>query len=81
MPLLRAWRPVLVALWSACKSIDLEDCTLVVGYALLGYGCALIQPAYGYIVPGALLVLPRVLVTVMRGRPAREVEERRRWAS
>jgi hypothetical protein len=81
MPLLRALRSALAVLWSACKSIDLEDCTLVLGYALLGYGCALIQPAYGYIVPGTLIVVPRVLLTLMRGRPMRQAEERRRWAS
>jgi hypothetical protein len=80
MPLLRALRSAPAALWSACKSIDLEDCTLVLGYALLGYGCALIQPAYGYIVPGALIVLPRVLLTLMRSRPVRQAEERR-WAA
>jgi hypothetical protein len=80
MPLLRALRSALAVLWSACKSIDLEDCTLVIGYALLGYGCSLIQPAYGYIVPGALIVLPRVLLTLMRSRPVRQAEERR-WAA
>jgi hypothetical protein len=81
MPLLRALRSALAVLWSACKSIDLEDCTYVIGYGLLGYGFSLIQPAYGFIVPGTLIVLPRVLLTLMRGRPMRQTEERRRWAS
>lgn len=80
MPLLRAMRPALAALWSACTSIDLEDCVTVVGYGLLGYGCWLIAPAYGYIVPGSLIVVPRVLQSILSGIP-RRTEERRRWAS
>jgi hypothetical protein len=81
MPLLRALRSALAVLWSACTSIDLEDCTLVLGYALLGYGCALIQPAYGYIVPGALIVLPRVLRSIIAPIAMRMSGERRRWAA
>jgi hypothetical protein len=79
MPLLRAMRP-LAALWSACTSIDLEDCITVAGYGLLGYGCYMLAPAYGYIVPGALIVVPRVLSAMWRSVP-RRTEERRRWAS
>jgi hypothetical protein len=79
MPLLRALRSALAALWSACTSIDLEDCVTVAGYGLLGYGCWLIAPAYGFIVPGALIVVPRVLQSILRGLPQRG--EGRRWAA
>lgn len=81
MPVPRALRSALAATWSACTSIDLEDCALVLGYGLLAYGCWLISPAYGYIVPGALIVLPRVVLTLLHSRVPKAPRERQRWAS
>jgi uncharacterized membrane protein len=87
MPLLRALRSALAVLWSACKSIDLEDClkdvVYAAGHASVFYGCWLIAPAYGYIVLGLLLVLPKLVAGVATRRRSIEPEakERMRWAS
>ncbi len=77
MSVLRALRRVVAAIWSA---VDLEDCTTVASYAAVGYGCYLLHPAYGFIVPGALVIVPRVLLTLLQGVTSSRAEGRR-WAA
>jgi hypothetical protein len=81
MPVTRALRSALAATWSACTSIDLEDCALVIGYGLLSVGCWQVYPPLGYIVPGSLIVLPRLVLTLLKSRVPKVPRERQRWAS
>lgn len=41
---------------AASRLVDVQDAQVLTGLALTGYGCYLLHPAAGFIVPGAVLL-------------------------
>jgi hypothetical protein len=81
MTIVRTLRSAMAAFWAACRSaIDLEDGTLVLGYILLGVGFWQMYQPLGYVVPGALIVLPRIVGALLQRQRA-PTRGRQRWAS
>lgn len=83
MTFLRWLRSAVAASWAACISaIDLEDCLIVCGYALLAYGAWQVYQPLGYLVPGGLIVVPRIIRSLQVPRVVKPQSSReRKWAA
>jgi hypothetical protein len=74
-------RSAVAASWAACRSaIDLEDCLIVAGYVLLAVGSWQIYQPLGYLVPGGLIVLPRIIRS-LQPRVVKPQPRERKWAA